>query len=125
MNHTCTESGFRSHTPRHASMSDDLAYSYGNSLKELQIHQRNFMERLQRLESRLVRGFEELGVRVCDDAEWFSVDINQKTVHLKSNGKSLASIELAMHAAGCVVGDVYELRIREELVAMMSLRPRR
>ena len=125
MNHTCTARELRSILPSQALKSGDLAYSYGNRPKELQIDQRHIMERLQRMESRLIRGFGELGVRVCDDSEWFSVDVDQKIVHLKSNGKSLASIELAMRAAGCVVGDAYELRIGEEIVATMPLRPRR
>jgi hypothetical protein len=83
------------------------------------------IERLQRIESRLVRGFSELGVRVTDDEDWFVVDHSSKTISLKSSGKSIASIEIAMRAAGCEVGSMYDLLIAGDRTGTLLMRPAR
>ena len=78
------------------------------------MHENLILERLQRMESRLVRGFSEMGVRVTDDSDWFTVNRDAKVVFLKSSGKSIASIWLAMRAAGCEVGETYHLFVGEQ-----------
>ena len=53
-------------------------------------------ERLQRMEARIVRGFTELGVSVCDDDEWIRVDNHKREVYMKGAGRSLKAIQLAI-----------------------------
>jgi uncharacterized membrane protein len=83
------------------------------------ISEKALMDRLQRIESRMVRGFSEMGVRVTDDDDWFKVNEDTSEVLLKSPGKSIASIWLAMRAAGCRAGKQYHLKIRGEYVGSL------
>ena len=61
---------------------------------------RALFERLQRIETRMVAGFEQLGVSVTSPEDWCVVDIVKHSVHLKGPGRSLKSIQLAIAAAG-------------------------
>ena len=61
---------------------------------------RALFERLQRIETRMVVGFEQLGVSVTSPEDWCTVDPVKHSVHLKGAGRSLKSIQLAIAAAG-------------------------
>jgi len=61
---------------------------------------RALFERLQRLETRLVAGFEELGVIVTVPENWCKVENNEHRVYLRGPSRSIRSIQLAIAAAG-------------------------
>lgn len=77
--------------------------------------------RLQRIESRLVRGFDELGVRVQDDADWFSVDHARRIITLTTMAKSVSSIRMAMVRAGCGIHLTYDVRVGDTRVCSIAL----
>lgn len=70
---------------------------------------RAFFERLQRIETRIVRGFAELGVGVTDDEDWCRVDKGRREIYLKGAGRSIKSIQLALANAECKKGDTYDV----------------
>ena len=73
-------------------------------------------ERLQRMESRIVRGFTEQGVVVCDDENWCRVDNERKEVHVNGLGRSIRAIQLAIARAGGDHG-CYDVVISGETMA--------
>lgn len=74
-------------------------------------------ERLQRIETRLVRGFGEMGVKVVDDEDWCNVDIERLEIHLKGLGRNIRSIQLAIASAGGCSGDYYDVIVDGEIEA--------
>lgn len=50
---------------------------------------RNLKTHLIRLESKLVRGFEELGINIDKDPDWMSVDDDAGVVYVTTLGRSL------------------------------------
>ena len=50
----------------------------------------NVTSRLIRIESKLVRGFEELGVSLDVDPDWLTVDNAANTVYVSTIGRSLS-----------------------------------
>lgn len=64
--------------------------------------------RLQRIESRLVRGFTELGVVVQDSEDWCSVDTAKRTIIIRQS-RALGAMVLAIKQAGGYSGDTYEI----------------
>ena len=77
---------------------------------------RELLSRVQRMESRMVRGFSELGVRVTDDENWFKFNPETGEILMKSPGKSLSAIWVAMRAAGCVPNVAYRMKVQGEVV---------
>lgn len=77
---------------------------------------RSLFERLQRIETRMVAGFEALGIVITSPEEWCTVDNVAHTVELRGPSRSLKSIQLAIAEAG---GDdsTYDVLIGGELVA--------
>lgn len=66
--------------------------------------------RMARIESKLVRGFEELGVNITTSFDWLSVDDNQRTVYISTLGRSLMVILSDMGRRGATqVGKEYTL----------------
>lgn len=66
--------------------------------------------RATRLESRLVRGFEELGVNIDNEHDWLTVDDPQRIVYISTLGRSLSVILIDMVRRGATqVGKTYEL----------------
>lgn len=61
---------------------------------------RALFERLQRIETRLVAGFEELGVSVTSPEDWCKVDHAEHRVYLRGPSRSIRAIQLAITAAG-------------------------
>ena len=70
----------------------------------------NTTTRLIRLESKLVRGFEELGVSLDADRDWITVDDDSQTVYISTMGRSLTVIMQEMKARGATrIGHEYEI----------------
>lgn len=51
--------------------------------------EREVMNRLVRVESKLVRGFEELGVNIDADTDWLTVDDASLTIYVSTLGRSI------------------------------------
>jgi len=80
---------------------------------------RAVFERLQRIEARVVRGFEELGVKVTDDEDWCQVDNELRVVHLRGPGRSLRAIQLAIKDAGGY-SEFYGVIVNGEVIAQVK-----
>ena len=78
---------------------------------------RAVFERLQRIESRVVRGFTEMGIKVTDDEDWCRVDNERKQVFVNGTGRSIRAIQLAIERAGGYSGDNYDVFVAGEQVA--------
>lgn len=85
---------------------------------------REFMNRLIRIESKLVRGFEEIGVNIDKDANWLSVDDVSRVVYIATLGRSMTVILSDMAREGAThVGDVYELIHKGDVVGTILFNP--
>ena len=78
-------------------------------------------ERLQRMESRLVRGFTELGVPVCDDEDWVRIDNLKFEVHMKGAGRSIKAIQLAITKSEGYRPGWYDVLVGGESVATVKV----
>jgi hypothetical protein len=86
---------------------------------------RDIRTRLIRLESKLVRGFEELGVSLEVDADWLSVDDASNIVYLSTLGRSLTVVLQEMKARGATkIGKEYEVVHKGETVCMLTYNPK-
>ena len=85
----------------------------------------NVTTRLIRLESKLVRGFEELGVSLDVQKDWLTVDDMSNTVYVSTLGRSISVIMQEMKARGATkAGDFYEVVNRGDVVAHVLFNPR-
>ena len=79
-------------------------------------------ERLSRIETKLVRGFEEMGIDTDVQADWLSVDDPSRTIYLTTQGRSLQVIRNVAKQRGATQrGKTYELVIRGEVVGTLIL----
>lgn len=73
-------------------------------------YEREVMNRLVRIESKLVRGFEELGVNIDKDTDWLSIDDAARVVYVSTLGRSITVMLSDMARAGAThVGKEYEV----------------
>ena len=77
-------------------------------------------EQLKRIETRVVRGFTEMGVRVTDDAEWCRIDTERREFHMKGAGKTLRVMQMALASTVGSKGDYYDVVVSGEKVATIS-----
>lgn len=90
----------------------------------MQIKENELHKRLVRIESKLVRGFEELGVNIDKDTEWLSVDDAARTVYISTLGRSITVMLSDMQRAGAThVGEVYEVVHRGEQIGTVVFDP--
>lgn len=81
------------------------------------------MNRMVRIESKLVRGFEELGVNIDKDNAWLSVDDVQRTVTVTTLGRSLTVLLSDMARQGATqLGKTYEIMHRNTNVGSVVFR---
>tara|TARA_B110000971_G_scaffold212248_1_gene241477 strand:+ start:660 stop:941 length:282 start_codon:yes stop_codon:yes gene_type:complete len=79
--------------------------------------ERELFTRLVRIESKLVRGFEEIGVNIDADSTWLSIDEPSQTVYVSTLGRSLTVMLSDMARAGATqVGKEYNIVHRGEVV---------
>jgi hypothetical protein len=87
--------------------------------------QDNVTSRLVRLESKLVRGFEELGVSLDVNRDWLTVDNIGKIIYISTTGRSLTVMMQEMKAQGATkVGEFYEVVHGGDLVANLLYNPK-
>jgi len=80
--------------------------------------------RLIRIESKLVRGFEELGVNIDEDANWLTVDEPGLTVYISTLGRSATVMLTDMKRQGArQVGKWYTVVHKGEEVMQVCYRP--
>lgn len=85
--------------------------------------ERDIINRLIRIESKLVRGFEELGVNIVSRDDWLSVDDPARTVFVSTLGRSLTVLLSDMDRAGATqVGKEYEIVHKGEIVGTVVFR---
>ena len=78
---------------------------------------KELVNRLTRIETKLVRGFEELGVNIDKDAEWLSVDEPNRVVYISTLGRSMTVMLSDMQRGGAVKeGDWYDIVHRGDVV---------
>lgn len=81
-------------------------------------------KRLTRMESRLVRGFEELGVNTEQDSDWISVDDASRTVYVSTIGRSLVVLMQEMARKGATHnGEVYDVVHQGQIIAHVPFNP--
>jgi hypothetical protein len=79
--------------------------------------ERELFNRLVRIESKLVRGFEELGVNIDADSAWLSIDEPSRSVYVSTLGRSLTVLLSDMARAGATqVGKEYNIVHRGDVV---------
>ncbi len=59
-------------------------------------------ERLARIETRMVRGFEEIGINVTGDRSWLIVSNDARTIDVNSSARSLHVIRETAKAKGAL-----------------------
>lgn len=79
--------------------------------------------RLTRIESKLVRGFEELGISTDTNSDWLTVDDEARIVYVDTIGRSLMVLFADMSRKGAThFGDNYEVVHKGTTVAVVELR---
>jgi len=85
--------------------------------------ERELLNRVTRVESKLVRGFEELGINVDKEADWLTVDNVAHVVYIATMSRSLQVILNDMGREGAThIGDVYVLVHKGEEVGSVVYR---
>jgi hypothetical protein len=85
--------------------------------------ERDVINRLIRIESKLVRGFEELGVNIVSRDDWLTVDNAARTVFISTLGRSMTVMLSDMERAGAThVGKEYEIVHKGEVVGTVIFR---
>jgi hypothetical protein len=85
--------------------------------------EKELMNRLTRIETKLVRGFEELGVNIDKDTEWLSVDEPNRVVYISTLGRSMTVMLSDMARAGATkVGGWYDIVHRGDVVGTIAFK---
>ena len=80
--------------------------------------------RMARIESKLVRGFEELGVNITTAHDWLTVDDAERIVYIPSLGRSLMVILADMERRGATqIGKDYTLVNKGNVVGTIVYTP--
>ena len=97
-------------------MKDDL-------VSRLSKFEQNITTRLTRTESKLVRGFEELGITTDTRTNWLTVDDAARIVYVDTIGRSLMVLLADMARQGAThYGDNYEVVHKGETIAVVEFR---
>lgn len=80
------------------------------------------IDRLKRMETKIVRGFEELGIDTDVDPNWITVDNDSRVIYLANLGRSIAVIRKeAVKRGGMVFNKPYDLIHRGDVVGTLYL----
>ena len=92
-------------------------------IKRLSRLEKETLSRLVRVESKLVRGFEELGISTDKDDDWLSVDNAARIVYVSTIGRSLMVLLSDMGRLGAThYGDNYKVIHKGVTIAVVELR---
>lgn len=79
-------------------------------------------ERVKRIETKLIRGFEEMGINTDVDPDWLSVDDAARVIYLSTTGRSLTVINSqALRKGARQIGKQYMLVHKGEEVGSLFL----
>lgn len=93
-------------------------------MKQYNNPERDVLNRLTRIESKLVRGFEELGVNIDAQSDWVSVDDASREVYISTLGRSIMVLLTDMKRAGATqVGKTYDIVHRGECIGSVLFNP--
>ena len=85
--------------------------------------EREVTTRLTRIESKVVRGFEELGISTDKNPDWLTVDEDARVVYVDSLGRSIMVLLNDLARAGAKqYGKHYEVVHKGNTVATVELR---
>lgn len=85
--------------------------------------EKELMNRLTRIETKLVRGFEELGVNIDKDTEWLSLDEPNRVVYISTLGRSITVMLSDMQRAGATKeGSWYDIVHRGDVVGTIAFK---
>jgi hypothetical protein len=85
---------------------------------------KDILYRLTRIETKLVRGFEELGVNIDQDRDWLSVDEENHVVYVSTLGRSMTVVLSDMERAGAKsIGKFYNIINRGEVIGSICFKP--
>lgn len=78
--------------------------------------------RLTRLESKMVRGFEELGVNTDSDPDWLSVDESHRVIYVSTVARSLKVMHSHAVSRGAKqFGKEYDIVHKGDVVGTLTL----
>jgi len=84
--------------------------------------EREATNRLIRIESKLVRGFEELGINIDKDRDWLTVDNVARVVYISTLGRSILVMLSDMEREGAThLGENYEIVHNGETIGLIRL----
>jgi len=87
--------------------------------------EKELTSRLIRIESKLVRGFEEFGINIDKEKDWLSVDDQKREVHVTTLGRSLIVMLADMKRCGANnIGEMYSVFYKDTLVAHIMFAPK-
>lgn len=105
---------------------DDITKQSGDAelLRRVSKMDRESLTRLKRIESKLVRGFEELGISTDKKSDWLHVDDEARIVYVDTIGRSIMVLLSDMARAGASkFGQPYEIIYKEQSVGFIVLKP--
>ena len=86
------------------------------------IFEREITNRLIRIESKLVRGFEELGINIDKEKSWLTVDDEARVVYIATLGRSILVMLCDMEREGAThFGENYEIVHNGETIGLIML----
>lgn len=92
-----------------------------SSTKRSEAYIGEVLRRLTRIETRVTRGFETIGIDTYDSREWLSVDPATSTIYVSTMGRTLQVINDSAKAQGAAVGKVYEIVWRGDVKATIQI----
>ena len=102
--------------------------SYWTHLKEgtsMDNHSRKLQEesldRLKRIETKIARGFEEMGISTDSDKDWMTIDDAARVIYIASLGRSLQVIKRDAVMKGATSKKSYDLVHQGEVVGTIYL----
>lgn len=92
------------------------------SISKMNDEHKDLVRRMIRIESRLVRGFEEIGVDLSVETGWLTVNNEKQEVYINSLGRSFSVMLNTMKENGANrFGQAYDIIYKNELVGTIVL----
>ena len=79
------------------------------------------LQRLKRVETRVMRGFEGIGVDLYDSTDWLSLDESAHTIYVSTMGRSIQVINDSAKKLGAKVGRTYDVVWRGDVKATIQI----
>lgn len=84
-------------------------------------HLKRIEDKMTRLETRITRGFEELGIDTYAHSDWLFVDNATRTIHVTTGGRSLLVIAKTAKNKGAELDDHdYHLCLEGDVIGTLA-----